>query len=1105
MTFRICYRFFFLALFLSGCSEKAPTLFELIPSEQSGITFQNTITSTPELNILNYIYFYNGAGVATADFNNDGFIDIYFSGNQIPDALYINEGGLKFKDFSIPAGILNDSGWTNGVSIVDINNDGYLDIYLCKVGNYRSIEGKNLLYVNQGPNDLGIPHFKEAAADYQLDFSGFSTQASFFDYDNDGDLDLFLLNHSTNPNQNYGKGSNRFIPNRESGDKLFENQNGLFVDVSEKAGIFQSKFGYGLGVSMSDLNNDGFPDIYVSNDFFENDYLYLNNGDKTFIEVIHQSDSVIGHTTHYSMGNDIHDINNDGYPDIVSLDMLPEDTKTYKTSGTEFNYQIYQNYIRNGYAHQYMQNALQLNNGNGTFSETGYLSGIAATEWSWSPLIADFDNDGLNDLYISNGILGATNDMDFINFIANETIQKALGQGMTEKEMAFIEKIPAKKTPNYFFKNLGDNRFEDVTQSWFERLPSYSNGSAYADLDNDGDLDLVVNNVNQEAFLLENHSDSFYPEHHFLKIRLQGPHTNPFGIGAQVIVYNGNKKHIKENYPTKGFLSSSAPELTFGLGNATMVDSIEIRWPDGKQEVLTSQNTNETLVALYTNALLQDTAEQINTASFYTNVGLPINYQHKENSNIEFNRDPLLPFALGNEGPAVAVGDVNNDGLEDVFFGGGKGQSAQLFLQEIEGGFTSSQQELFLSNALAEDTDAQFVDLNKDGYLDLVVVCGGNELTTGENASPRLYWNRNGNYEKDEEAFVGIFMNASKVSVADWDSDGLPDLAFLANTIAQEFGKNPEHHFFKNKGDETFVDVTMDVFNGAPSLGQINDLQWSDLNGDGSLDFVAAGDWTPIQIYYQGDGVFEKASQNGLDFTHGWWNTLVLSDMDGDGDLDILAGNWGLNSRMKAGREEPIRLYKNDFDNNGSEETLITYYYKGIETTLSSKEELAKQMPMINKKYLSFEEFANARITEIFSTEKLKQSLRKEVYELGSCFFENLGKGTFKKHLLPFEAQISTINAIAINHFSTRETMEALIIGNNYELSTQLGRLDAQHGTLLRFQEGNIEVIKGILPPLSGAGRKILPISYRGETVWMIVRNNDKPLFIKRNTLEYNE
>ncbi|NND62553.1 MAG: CRTAC1 family protein, partial [Flavobacteriaceae bacterium] len=637
----------FMSILIFSCSsERDSARFTFKNAKDTGIDFQNNIISTPQFNILNYIYFYNGAGVASGDFNNDGNLDLYFTANMEADKLYLNKGDFKFEDISGNSGIENSDPWTTGVTVADVNNDGLLDVYICKLGSYKEvIEGHNLLYVNQGNDENGTPKFLEKSADYGLDFKGFSTQATFFDYDLDGDLDMFLLNHSVNPNQNYGKGSQRFIPNKESGDKLFENKEGVFVDISEEAGIIQSKFGYGLGVSISDLNNDGYPDIYVGNDFFENDYLYINQGDKTFKEVITTQPNLLGHTTHYSMGNDIADLNNDGYTDIVSVDMLPEDLTTYKSSGTEFNYQIYNNYLNNGYSRQYMQNTLHRNNGNGSFSEIAYQAGIAATEWSWSPLIADFDNDGLNDLYITNGILGATNDMDFINFIANEEIQRSLNEGMDTKDMAFIDKIPEKKTTNYFFRNNTHLQFEDVSEEWLDNTPSFSNGSSYADLDNDGDLDLVTNNVNEKAYIIENRSN-ITDSLNWLRIRFKGTRDNVNGIGTKVILYREGEKMIKENFTTRGYLSAVAPELHFGLGTTTFTDSLKIIWPDKTFETLFGVESNKLLEVNQENAEGNYyTSISVENNSLLENVNALLDFTHKENPTIDFNRNPLLAFA----------------------------------------------------------------------------------------------------------------------------------------------------------------------------------------------------------------------------------------------------------------------------------------------------------------------------------------------------------------------------------------------------------------------------------------------------------------------------
>ncbi|MBT8282958.1 MAG: CRTAC1 family protein, partial [Muriicola sp.] len=580
-----------LSIVLTGCQNSPEKRFEKLSASRSGVDFSNTLTETPELNILNYLYFFNGAGIAAADFNNDGLVDLYFTANQEADQLYLNKGNLQFDRVTEIAGIDNSGNWTTGVTHADVNNDGLLDIYVCKVGNFRNIRGKNLLYINQGSNEEGVPTFKEEAASYGLDFSGFSTQAAFLDYDLDGDLDMFLLNHSVHPNMTYGKGSQRLRYDPASGDRLFKNDDGFFRDISEEAGIYQGRIGYGLGIGVSDLNEDGYPDLYIGNDFFENDYLYINQKDGTFKEIISADDMALGHTTHFSMGNDLADINNDGLTDIVSLDMLPEDLETYKTSGLEYPYPSYQYYLKNGYAPQFMQNTLHLNLGDESFSEIGQLAGISATEWSWSVLLADYNNDGYKDAFISNGIKRATNDMDFINFISNDAIQRRLESGMSSEDMTFIEEIPQKKTPNYFMRNSGQLTFEDVTSSWYKKTPTFSNGAVYADLDNDGDLEIIVNNVDEEALILNNVSAEQLNTN-YLKIALKGGPKNTYGMGAKVMIYHKGKEQMQEQYVSRGFLSAVPTDLHFGLGEITAIDSLRVVWPEGVSQLILKPEIN---------------------------------------------------------------------------------------------------------------------------------------------------------------------------------------------------------------------------------------------------------------------------------------------------------------------------------------------------------------------------------------------------------------------------------------------------------------------------------------------------------------------------------
>ncbi len=1088
----------FCLLFLS-CTQTEKKRFSKVDPSHSGIRFNNTLTDTPELNILTYLYYYNGGGVAAADVNSDGLPDLYFTSNQGPDKLYLNLGGLQFRDITEEAGIDNNGNWTTGVSHVDINNDGLLDLYVCRIGNYRGIEGKNKLYVNQGQKN-GLPVFKEMAASYGLDFSGFSTQAAFLDYDLDGDLDMYLLNHSVHPNSNYGKGAVRKDFDPLSGDRFFENQDGSFVDISDKAGIFQGRIGYGLGIGVSDLNGDLYPDIYVGNDFFENDYLYINQGDGSFIEVISGDNNPLGHTSHYSMGNDLADVNNDGLTDIISLDMLPENLETYKTSGLEFPYPTYSYYLKNGYSPQYMQNTLHLNLDEGKFSEVAHMAGISASEWSWGALIADYDNDGYKDVFISNGIKGATNDMDFINFIANENIQKRISMGMSAEDMEFIDELPVKKVPNYFFRNSGDLSFEDVTDLWFEREDSFSNGCIYADLDLDGDLDVVVNNIDAEAHILENTTNSD-PGTNYLSVKFDGSPNNRFGIGARILAYNNSSVYSYENYSTRGYLSAIEPKVHIGLGKQDSLDSLRVIWPGGKTQILKDVPAQGELVLDESNA-----GSHFNVLSWKTEekhlekISDSIPYSHEDPPTLEFDRDPLVPFASTNEGPDISVADVNGDGLDDLFMSGAKNQPSKLLLQVKGGGFEASQEELFEIDARSEDVAHVFFNSNGDEYPDLLVVSGGNEYQSGAALRPRLYINNKGMFHKDSIQFSGTELNASSVVASDIDSDGDMDITISSDLVPWEYGETPRQFIFQNNGSGQFTEVTDTTSAEFGNLGNTKDILWVDLDGNGWKDLVAVGHWMPISVFMNDGETLTLQGNNGLDNSHGWWNTVFADDFDNDGDLDLVCGNWGENSKFKATSEEPITLYRQDFDNNGSVETLVTYRYKGKETPFASKDELVKQMPFLNKKFLSYKAFAAASIDELFGEESLSAAKTKNVYTLQSVYIENQGNGQYSMSPLPAIAQSSSIRDIEITDYNKDGFKDLILVGNNFEISTQLGRMDALHGVILRNEKnGGFKWAQNQGINIQGAARAIEKIAIEDEAYFIIGLNNDSPVLLKKS------
>ncbi len=1087
-------------LFAISCKkEKRTNLLTLIPSNRTGVTFVNTLKDTPDFNILTYLYYYNGAGVAVADFNNDGWEDLYFVSNQGENHLYINQKDFGFKNMTPPL-LKDNEGWSTGVTIVDINNDGLQDIYLCKLGNYRGVIGINKLFINKGVDRLGIPMFEEKASTYNLDISTFSTQASFFDYDRDGDLDMYLLNHSVHPNRTYGRGIKRKQIDTLSGDRLYQNNQGRFKDVSQEAGIFQGAIGYGLGLATSDVNNDGYPDIYIGNDFFENDYLYINQKNGTFKELITTNQHTIKHTSHFSMGVDIADINNDGLTDILSLDMLPEDLATYKSSGSEYGFSIYNQYLKNGYQPQYMQNALQLNRGENTFSEVAFYTGMAATEWSWAPLIADYDNDGDKDVFISNGIKGATNDMDFISFIANDNIQKRINNGMSKEDLKLIDELPSKKTSNYFYQNKGNLVFKNVSDSWAKSIPSYSNGAVYVDLDNDGDLDIVTNNVNEKAFIYQNQSDTLARDHGYLKVRLKGDKNNPNAIGAKIQLYSNGNMQTSEMYTTKGYLSSVSPIIHFGLGQSSKVDSLKIYWPNGSQSIHKDITANQLIDFDYRNEKLYETSSQ-KTNVLFTKDSTFIKFKHQDYNTKDFNIEPLIPYACSNEGPHISVIDINKDGLEDVFIPGGRFKPGTLFLQQEKGVFNKSvQPELDLLKKL-EGIDQCFFDADLDGDLDLLTVYGGNEDFKNYQSPPLLLINENGTFKNKENAFPANVINASCVITSDIDHDGDLDVFIGSNAISEEYESIPKNYLFRNDGKGNFSDITSNTASLLKTLGKVYDAKFVDINNDTFEDLILVGHYFSITILTNdGNGNFNKHETSSLANTNGWWNTIAIRDMDKDGDLDIIAGNWGLNSRLSASVEEPLRLYLNDFDDNDKIDPIVTYISKGKETPIATKDELAKQIPQLNKKYLSYSDFAEANFQDYFSISKINKAEKREVYTLSSTYFENQGGLNFIAHKLPWEAQISSVHDILIDDVNNDQYPDIILGGNTYEISTQLSRLDASYGVvLINNQKGGfISCVKDNLS-IKGAVRSIKKINIEGGEYVLFGVNNDSLQVVKKS------
>ncbi len=1048
-----------------------PTRFERMPSAATGVHFSNDLVEKPELNVLNYLYFYNGGGVAAGDVNSDGLCDLFFTSNMGQPKLYLNRGGFKFDDVTEASGISVEKGWTTGATIVDVDGDGRLDIYVSRVGKHPGIEGHNLLFLNRGNNAAGQPTFEEDAYRWGLAFEGYSTQAAFLDYDLDGDLDVYILRHSVHANGTFGTVKDlRNKPHPTAGDKLMRNDGDHFTDVTQQAGILSPVTGYGLGVTVGDVNLDGWPDIYVGNDFHEDDFLYLNNGNGTFRESLNDC---IGHTSRYTMGTDIGDLNNDGLPDILTLDMLPEDPQILKSSAAEEPFDIYEYKLSFGYNYQYTRNNLQLGCGvipqkGGKnlpfFSEIACSAGIYNTDWSWSALVADLDLDGWRDIHISNGIMRRSNDLDYAKFVEVDSIQfKLKEEGIDDNDLKMIKMMPSIKVPNFAYQNRGGTSFADQSRAWGLDDKSFSNGSVYADLDNDGDLDLAINNINEEAFVYQNKTVDAgkiaEQGRHFLKIKFEGAGKNTSGIGARVVYRAANRKQVfQENFPTRGFESSVEPNrMIIGLGEKAMLDSLTVVWPKGDFEVLTNVAADQVLTVKESAAkgrfdfkkLIPPVSRQPLFADVSESFGL--NWKHTDPKFVEFNRERLIPNMNSTEGPKLAVGDVNGDGLEDFFVGGAKRQAGQVFIQNKAGKFTAVKTAALEKDSLNEDVGAALFDADGDKDLDLMVVSGGNEFRDGDPAlQPRLYKNDGkGGFLRENSAFAGISFNGSCAAPCDFDHDGDVDLFLGGRSVAWNYGKPPASYLMENDGRGVFKNTIADRAAGLQTTGFVKSAIWADLDGDGWQDLAVAGDWMPLSIFFNKKGRLEPAKNTGLEQMSGWWNCLSAADLDGDGDLDFVAGNYGLNSKIAASPDKPVRLYAADFDKNGQMDQLLTYDYKGTELMFASRDEMAQQIPSIKKKYLHYSDYSKAKAADFFGQAALDAAQKWKVEQLASVWVENLGGGKFSVHELPRDIQFSSIEAISIKDFDGNGSPDLLMVGNFFDANPEIGRLDGNYGSVV--------------------------------------------------------
>lgn len=1112
-------------LFSAVACRRPATLFQQLTASETGIDFTNTITEDREHNVFTYQYYYNGNGVAAGDINNDGLTDLFFTGNQTPSRLYLNKGKMHFEDITGLAGVAGKNAWRTGANMVDINGDGLLDIYVCYSGFGTEADRAKQLFINLGNNKEGVPVFSEEAAKYGVDAPGtYTSQSAFFDFDRDGDLDMFLLNHA---NEFYSPFFNtkrlRTLRHPQYGNRLYRNDNGHFTDISSEAGIFGGGINFGLGIAISDINTDGWPDILVSNDFHEQDYLYLNNKNGTFKEICQQA---FAHMSRNTMGLDIADFNNDLLPDVITLDMLPESNYRQKILQGADEYDKYTLMVDSGYGHQNNRNMLQLNegftpDGMPVFSEIGQLAGISNTDWSWASLFADFNNDGLKDLFVTNGYLRESTNLDFMKYDVAEAMKQAVDKGLdvsTPQSYSanmplydLVKKMPSTRISNYMYCNEGNLNFSDETQKWGLGEKGVSSGASYADLDNDGDLDLIVCNNNDPVWVYQNNSDKV-EKNNFIRIKLAGDQKNVFGIGARVVVVTADNEQLQEMYPVRGYQSSVDYTLNFGLGKQKEVKQVKVFWSADSATVITNPAINSTLTIKKKDAVLVNVDQHLAVPLFKDiSRGSGIDFRHRENQYVDFKREFLMPYELSRQGPKMAKGDINNDGLEDVFIGGAAGQSGSLYVQQENGSFKLATSQPWAMDGIAEDIGSVLFDADKDGDADLYIVSGGSEwMMAGTELQDRLYINDGkGIFQKAEGVLPKETYSGSCVTAADWDNDGDMDLFVGASCIPGLYPLSAGNILLRNDFNSSthqlqFTDVTKSLAGDTLfKAGMVITATWVDMDNDNWKDLVIAGQWMPVMIFHneKGKKLVNISAQSGLAKTNGWWCQVLPADVDNDGDMDLILGNMGRNTQFRTSEQEPLVTYTDDFDNNGKMDPLMTWYVQHASYPFNTRDEIVGQMPGLNKKFIRYSDFGNATINDILSNPQIEKARKVFIYTTQTSLLIN-NKGVFEARPLPVEAQFSPVNCLLYKDYDGDGKGDILLAGNFYPFRVQQGRCDAGFGCLLKGDgKGNFITMDrkktGLYIP--GDTRDIVELKKSTGSVLVISKNNDSVQVLTRN------